>query len=130
MSLEDKIITMDTQEGDLILFDINGFHKKNTTRNERRVIFMEFHDGKSSKEKEKVILDNSKFTKDIRKNLDFLFFNDNINHKDYKDIVNQTHLPPNTPLKIFYYYFKSFCKLIEIRIRNKIKSAANRLKKK
>jgi hypothetical protein len=130
LSLEDKIITMDTQEGDLILFDINGFNKKNTTRNERRVIFMEFHDGKSSKEKEKVILDNSKFTKDIRKNLDFLFFNDNINHKDYKDIVNQTHLPPNTPLKIFYYYFKSFCKLIEIRIRNKIKSAANRLKKK
>ena len=129
LNLEDKIITMDTQVGDLILFDLNGFHKKNSSNKERRVIFMEFHDGKSSKKKGKVILDNSKFTNDIRKNLDFLFLNDNINHKDFQDILYSTHLPPNTPFKVFYYYFKSFCKLIEIKIRNKINSSVNRLKK-
>tara|TARA_B110001452_G_scaffold267578_1_gene278193 strand:- start:4039 stop:4884 length:846 start_codon:yes stop_codon:yes gene_type:complete len=129
LGLENKIITMDTQVGDLILFDINGFHKKNTTNKERRVIFMEFHDGKSSKKMGKVILDNSKFTNDIRKNLDFLFSNNDIDHKNFQDVVYSTHLPPNTPLRVFYYYFKSFCKLIEIKIKNKINIFAKRLKK-
>jgi hypothetical protein len=121
LGLESKITSMDTKEGDLIIFDINGFHMKNPTNKERRVIIMEFHDGKSDKKIGKVILDNSKFTKNIRKNLDFLFQDNNIDHKDYKDIVYSKNLPPHTPLRVFYYYFKSFCKLIIIRIKNKIK---------
>ena len=121
LGLEEKIITMDTQEGDLIFFDINGFHTKNPTRKERRVIFMEFHDGKSDVKMGKVILDNSKFIKNIRNNLDFLFSNNNINHNDYQNVTYSRNLPSNTPFKVFYYYFKSFCKLIIIKIMSKIK---------
>ena len=121
LGLEDKIISMDTQEDDLIFFDINGFHIKNPTRKERRVIFMEFHNGKSDVKMGKVILDSSKFIKDIRKNLDFLFSNRNISHNDYQNVTYSRNIPSETPFKVFYYYFKSFCKLIISRIKNKVK---------
>jgi len=121
LDLEDKITSMDTKEGDLILFDINGLHSKNPVKKERRVIYLEFHDGKSDNKMGKVILDNSKFTKNIMKNLDFLLSNNNTSHKDYENIKYQHHLPPQTPLRIFNYYFKIFCKLIVNRIKGKIK---------
>ena len=111
---------MDTQESDLIFFDINGFHQKNPIVSERRVILVEFHDGKSNIKIGKVILDNSKFQKNTIKNLDFLFSNNNINFKDYRGIVYSDNLPLNTPFKVFYYYFKSFLKLIYIKIKSKI----------
>ena len=60
---------------------------------------------------------------------DDLFSNNDIDHKNYQDVIYSTHLPPNTPLRIFYYYFKSFCKLLELKIKIKINIFAKLFKK-
>lgn len=117
--LEEKIITFDTQEGDLIFFDINGFHKKKTVENERRILFFEFHDGKSNKPMSQIIFDNSKITKNLKNNLDFLLSDNDKNLKS--PALYSNALPLQTPLRIFSYYFKIFIKLFITRIKNKIK---------
>ena len=119
VGLEEKIITFDTQEGDLIFFDINGFHKKKTVENERRILFFEFHDGKSNKPMSQIIFDNSKITKNLKNNLDFLLSDNDKNLKS--PALYSNALPLQTPLRIFSYYFKIFIKLFITRIKNKIK---------
>ena len=117
--LEKEIISYDTHECDLIFFDINGFHKKNIVENERRVLFFEFHDGKSNRPMTQIIFDNSKITKNLKNNLNFLLSDNDKNIKS--PAINSRELPKHTPLKVFYYYFKSFSKLFTARIKNKIK---------
>jgi len=116
--LEDKIVSLDTEVGDLIIFDINGIHKKNIVKKERRVLFFEFHDGISDKPMSQVIFDNSKITENIRNNIDFLFPK-NINSIKVSASYSET-LPEDTPFKIFSFYFKSFNKLFFKKIKKKI----------
>ncbi|MAH52502.1 MAG: hypothetical protein CMI69_02875, partial [Candidatus Pelagibacter sp.] len=95
---------------------------KSTVKNERRVLLYEFHDRKSYKPMGKIIIDNSKITKKMGKNLDFLLpnNNNNISHENYGGAPYSENLPLYTPLRVFYYYFKSFCKLFINRIKRKI----------
>ena len=117
--LENKIISFDTQEGDLIFFDINGFHKKNIVENERSILFFEFHDGKSNKQLNKIIFDNTKITKKLENNLNFLLPDNNKNIQS--NSLYSIEVPSHTPLKIFSFYLKSFNKIFISRIKNKIK---------
>jgi len=116
--LSDKVLTLNTEVGDLIFFDINGIHKKNTVLKERRILFFEFHDGFSKKPIGQVVFDNSKITKNIQNNINFLLPNNGKIVASSSKYSN--HLPEETPLKIFYYYLENFYKVFYARIRNKI----------
>ena len=115
--LINKIVSLDTKVGDLIYFDINGIHKKNTVAKERRVLFFEFHDGQSEKPFGQVIFDNNKVTKEIKDDINFLFPDKNENIKS-SSIYSET-LPDETPLKVFYYYFKNFNKIFLRKFKKK-----------
>jgi len=116
--LNEKIISLNTEVGDLIYFDINGIHKKNTVVRERRVLFFEFHDGFSEKPVGQVIFDNSKITHEIKSNINFLFPEKNKIVKSYS--IYSESLPEDTPLKVFYYYLKNFNKIFFTRFKKKL----------
>jgi hypothetical protein len=110
LNLQSKVYKCESKPGDLILLDINGYHKKNTVKNHRRIIFFEFQEQKSSvKSKTKIIFDNSKIKKEMLQEPDFLFYN-----SDKVKLINPVyydHLILHTPLKVFKYYLVSFIKL-------------------
>lgn len=117
--LEDKIENIDSKVGDLIFFDINGFHKKNVVFKERRVLFIEFQDENSSIEKQQIVLDNSKISPKIKKKLDFLFFakeDTKLAPPDYSNSV-----PENTPFALFFVYIKTFFHIFLKRFLGKLK---------
>ena len=115
---ENEILSYSTKPGDLILFDINGFHKKNKVSTERRVLFLEFQKQMSDKKKVKIIFDNSKITPEMLHFSNFLFYKkDGIEFENPKYYNN---LIVHTPLKIFTYYFKTFFQLQAKKIINKI----------
>lgn len=113
-----KILSFDTKEGDMIIFDINGIHKKNPVYKERRVLFFEFHNGISDKKINKVIFDNTKITSLIKNNIDFLFPK-NVNLIDNSPLYEEK-IPEDTPIKVFIFYFKTFYKIFINKIKKKL----------
>ena len=116
--LQKKIISLKTEVGDLIYFDINGIHKKNIVVRERRILFFEFHDEHSEKPIGQVVFDNNKITNEIRNDLNFLFPDKNKVAMSFSKYSEQ--LPEATPFKVFYYYFKNFNKIFFSRFKKKI----------
>lgn len=118
LNLETKIYTCDSKPGDLVLIDINGFHKKNIVQNERKIIFFEFqHQEDTQKTKTKIIFDNSKITEEMLKEPNFLFYKSD--QAKLIEPVYYDYLIPHTPLKVFRYYFFSFFKIQLKKIFNK-----------
>ena len=116
-NLENQIENIDSKPGDLIFFNTNGFHKKNTVIRERRILFFEFQDIKSAKKRHQIILDNSKISSKILENINFLFTNENKTNLIAPPFSD--HIPDYTPVKLFLFYIKTFLKILIRRIFKK-----------
>jgi len=110
LNLESKVYKCSSKPGDLILLDINGIHKKNIVNQHRRILYFEFQDQNSKKRpKTKIIFDNSKITKQMIHDSNFLFYDSN--ETKLIDPIHHYNLILYTPLKIYKYYLTSFFKL-------------------
>ena len=110
LNLESKVYKCISKSGDLVLFDINGYHKKNIVNQHRRILFFEFQEQNNKKRpKTKIIFDNSKITKQMIHESNFLFYESN--KIELIDPLYYNNLILHTPLKIFKYYLASFFKL-------------------
>lgn len=105
--LHNDIFEIDSKVGDLVYFDINGFHKKNSVKYERRIIIFEFQEKNSTKKKSKINFDNTKINENILKNLDKLLFLDK-NLIEFEDPLFTNETPEETPPKIVYELLKNF----------------------
>jgi len=116
--LEHKIFFPPSSTGDLIFFDINGYHKKNTVSFERKIIMLEFQKNQSMYEKEKLVICNSKMTKKVLNNID-LFCHDDT--QKLENPVFSNSIPPYTPFKVLLNYMRRVVTILLNRIFLKFK---------
>ena len=101
-----SIENFNSKAGDLIFFDINGFHKKNSVLNERRIIIFEFQKIDSCLPKSIIFFDSKILTKKV---IDYMpLFITKPNNNDLSLPMFSENIPIDTPLIVFLYSLKIF----------------------
>jgi hypothetical protein len=103
---KNSIENFNSKAGDLIIFDINGFHKKNYVLNERRIIIFEFQKIDSSLPKSRIFFDNKALTEKVINYISLFITKPNNN--DLTLPMFSEDIPVDTPLKVFVYSLKIF----------------------
>ena len=104
VNLNDKekkdIQKLNCAAGDIIFFDPNIYHKKNSVSKIRRSIMFEFQHKDTVSNKYVILLDNSKINKTVLDN--FKIFETNNQKSKYELNVYSNKIPDNTPLIIYF----------------------------